>query len=167
MARIENTIDIDGGDFGELKLWTGRGRLSFGGAEWIGAGVGDGRGMVSVDNAQIEAGDGSSYPAMEMSIALTARAVGDPWLQDPRRVKVGVGWIAQAADTGAWTALPYSYEGYVSGPRYGADGILRFNIVPRMGLVDEGDPLGWDAERGAAYEYLDSLSAGVDIRWPP
>ena len=167
MARIENTINIDGGDFGELKLWTGRGRLSFGGAEWIGASRADGRGFLELSNSHVETVGGATAGAMQMRVALTAAGARDPWLQDPRRVLVTIGWIVQASDTGVWTSLDHEFAGYMSAPRYGNDGVLVVDIVPRIDLIDEGDPLRWDRGRGLAFGYLEDLQAGVDIRWPP
>ena len=150
----------------ELRFWTGYGPLVFDGETWIGASLGDGRAIVEISNAPVDRADDTTSNGLQVQVALTEQSARDPWLQDPRRVECTVGWIYRTEST-AWTKLNYVYHGYLSSPRI-ANGVLTLSVVPRIDLVDEGDPLKWDRTRGLAFEYVPRLSTGeLEIRWPP
>ena len=156
-------------------LWSGEGELSWDGETWTGTTFetpeGDKGALVAVSEVTNEAGVPSRRA--QISVAVPPAAVREMLEYDVGPVSVSIHGLYSDDGGVTWKATPFQLFGHLSRPQF-AGGVYTVEIETWSGDADRGQPKMWSDETQTAehpgdkgFEFMRSLSEGVDARWPP
>ena len=95
------------------------------------------------------------------------------FLQDPGVVELTLRLVYSNDGGKTWSLIPRSVRGFLSNPVLEGDR-YSFEVVQSAGDIDRGRPQYWSftdqynrRNGDRAFEHLQRLSDGEDVRWPP